>query len=68
MAGSGSNQRDAFLGGNNAPHRGMRTTNTEEVDEGRPRQVNNNNYPGQGRYYQMIGENDEGTGGLNQNN
>ena len=46
----------------------MRTTNTEEVDEARPRQVNNNNNPGQGRYYQMIGENDEGTGGLNQNN
>lgn len=66
MAGSGSNQRDAFLGGNTTSHRGMRA-NTEETDETRPRQVNNNNHPGQGRFYQIIGENDEGTGGLNQN-
>lgn len=42
--------------------------NTEEGDETRQRQPsNNNNHPGQGRFYQIIGENDEGTGGLNQN-
>jgi len=42
VAGSGSNQRDAFL---SAGPRGMRA-NTEEGDETRQRQSSNNNHPG----------------------
>ncbi len=70
VAGSGSYQRDGFVGGTQSL-RGMR--GVEEDDDSRPRQYNannnNNNHlaSNQGRYYQMIGENDEGTGGFNQN-